>query len=155
VRAEAPLGRWAPRTLAAAEFARVETYVYGHALARNRYDNEGVGLGDPLGPDADRLAGSAVCDVTANATIGLAAAHERHGAQRIGTPQDARNPRGEPFPSRPFASVTTVELAASWRPRVTRRLDARLAYTDDSGARCGWSGELAITVRFDRAFAAP
>ena len=138
--------------LAAAEYTRIETFVYGHSTARNRYTNEGVGLGHPLGPDADRVAATLTCDPSENLTVALAAEHARHGAQTIDTPQDEVNPKGLGFPSPPVQERLTVDTTISWRPRVTRRLDARITYASGGNQRSGWSGSLAATFRFDRRF---
>ncbi len=149
-------GDWAPprgpkRALLSIEYTRIETFVYGHFLARNRYLHDGVVLGDPLGPDSDRLGGSASWDVADRATFSLSLARERRGAQRADSPQEtAANPRGLSFPSPPVRRAAQAALSASWRPRVTRRVDASIGYEDDEAGRAGWSGWLAVTLRIDR-----
>lgn len=138
--------------LAAAEYTRIETFVYGHSIARNRYTNEGVGLGHPLGPDADRIAATLTCDPSENMTMAVAAEHARHGAQTIDTAQDVANPKGLGFPSPPVDERTTIDASISWRPRVTRRLDARIAYASGGEEPSGWSGSIAATFRLDHRF---
>ena len=114
--------------------------MYGHSTARNRYTNEGFGIGHPLGPDADRFAATLTCDPSENLTVALAAEHALHGAQTID------------FPSPPVQERLTVDTTISWRPRVTRRLDARIAYASGGNQPSGLSGSLAATFRFDRRF---
>ncbi|MFN0150677.1 MAG: capsule assembly Wzi family protein [bacterium] len=135
--------------IATIEYTRIGTFVYGHSIARNRYENEGVGLGHPLGPDADRISGAVTWDASENATLSVTLARERRGAQRIGTPQTAINPKGLGFPTTPVRSANACEVEFAWRPRVTRRIDATLAYDDGAGVRAGWSGSIAVTLRAD------
>lgn len=132
------------------ELTRIESFVYGHAEPRNRYLNEGVLLGHPLGPDADAIVAGGTWDLAENATLVLSVGKERHGSQRPDSPQDAVNPGDLGFPTRPVRSRVSVEIAGSWRPRVTRRLEASLAYVDDEVEGAGWSGRLAVTLRLDR-----
>jgi hypothetical protein len=131
------------------EYARIASFVYGHTIARNRYENDGVGLGDPLGPDADLAGVSGTIDLTADVDATLSLARERHGAQRISTAQNGANPKGLAFPTEPADSRAIAELRAEWRPRVTRRVTVRARYEDDSALGAGWSGEIGFSIRAD------
>lgn len=135
--------------IGAVEYTRIGTFVYGHSIARNRYQNEGVGLGHPFGPDTDRISASVTWDASENTTISCAVARGRQGAQVIDTPQDAANPKGLGFPSPPVRSGFTGELALAWRPLVTKRIDATVAYDSGVGGAPGWSGSIAFTLRRD------
>jgi hypothetical protein len=154
-------GEWAPargraHTIVGLEYTRIETFVYGHFHARNRYLHEGALLGHPLGPDSDRLAGAVTWDASEDATLALTVSRERHGAQRVETPQEMRaNPHGIAFPSPPVRRGFRAELAGSWRPRVTRRIDASIAYDDDGDGRTGFSGLVSLLMRFDRLLEVP
>ncbi len=148
-------GAWAPGRAArglllSLEVTRIESFVYGHFEPRNRVLHEGVTLGHPLGPDADAIQAGATWDVSEDATVAVALARERHGAQRPDTPQTAANPSGLGFPTPPVRTRARAEVSASWRPRVTRRVDAAVAYEDDEENGAGWSGRLAVTLRVDR-----
>ncbi len=148
-------GAWAPRRAArglllSLEVTRIESFVYGHFEPRNRVLHEGVTLGHQLGPDSDAIQAGATWDVSEDATVAVALARERHGAQRPDTPQSAANPSGLGFPTPPVRTRARAEVSASWRPRVTRRVDASIAYEDDEGDGTGWSGRLAVTLRVDR-----
>lgn len=136
--------------VAAIEYTRIGTFVYGHSIARNRYEHYGVGMGHALGPDSDRIAGVVTWDASENTTLACSLSRERHGAQSIGTPQDRINPKGLGFPSRPVRSGVVGEVAFSWRPLVTRRVDAVVLYDGGIVSRAGWSGSIAVTLRRDR-----
>lgn len=143
---------WAagPRVLLSGEYTRMATFVYGHAIARNRYLHEGVGVGHPLGPDSDRIAGRATWDPGKRTTLDLLVARERHGAQRADTPQDPANPGGLGFPSPPVRRSFVAEASLSWRPRVTRRIEAAIGYSDGGDRRPGWSARVEAVFRLER-----
>jgi hypothetical protein len=114
----------------------------------NRYTNEGIVLGHPLGPDADRVALAVTHDVSENATLAIDLSRERHGAQRVDSPQTPLNPSGLGFPTPPVARRARCSVGVSWRPRVTSRLDSRVEYVEGSEGS-GWSAQLAVTLRRD------
>jgi hypothetical protein len=156
VRGEFSPARVARRTLVALEYARIETFVYGHYRPRNRYLHDGVVLGHPMGPDSDRMEAAASWDAAERVTISMALARERRGAQRAETSQATpANPRGVPFPSPPVRETLRSTLAVSWRPRATRRLDAAVGFGEDDAGRAGWSGWVAFTLRVEGRGALP
>ena len=78
------ISRW-PVTLNV-EYTRINNYVYSHRIASNNYVYHGVGLGHPLGPDADGIFVTLTVRPSPRTSIEIRSAFERHGEGHIGLP---------------------------------------------------------------------
>jgi len=87
------------------EYQRINTTVYGQDRPWNRYfhdrdmNNNVIGIGSTLGPDADRLLFSSACHVSRLVDLLGTVESIRRGEGRIDRPQESGVPKGIPFPS--------------------------------------------------------
>jgi hypothetical protein len=69
-----------------AEYIGIANYVYSHRIPSNNHTYHEVGLGHPLGPDADAVIMTVTMHISTDKSIELKGAFERHGEGRIGQP---------------------------------------------------------------------
>ena len=69
-----------------AEYIGIANYVYSHRIPSNNYTYREVGLGHPLGPDADAMIMTLTMHIGTDRSIEVKGALERHGEGRIGQP---------------------------------------------------------------------
>lgn len=69
-----------------AEYTRITNYVYSHRVPSNNYTYHEVGLGHPLGPDADAVFLTLTVRPSPRTSIEIRGAFERHGEGHIGLP---------------------------------------------------------------------
>lgn len=97
-----------------AEYTRINNYVYSHRVPDNCYTYHEVGLGHPLGPDADAV----VLTVRAEApgVVGeFKASYERHGEGHIGSPWRSEFGKDYVFLSGVVEKIARLELAVERR----------------------------------------
>lgn len=115
------------------EYIRINNYVYSHRVPNNCYVYHDVGLGHPLGPDADamvltvRAEAPAAPAAPAATRIELKASRERHGEGHIGLPWRAEFGKDEIFLSGIVERVWKLELA------VERRIAGGMWLTANAG----------------------
>jgi len=68
------------------EYTRISNYVYSHRVPNNNYIYHGVGLGHPLGPDADAIFLTLTARPSPRTSIEIKRTFERHGEGHIGLP---------------------------------------------------------------------
>jgi hypothetical protein len=68
------------------EYTRISNYVYSHRVPNNNYIYHGVGLGHPLGPDADATSLTLTARPSPRTSIEVKSTLERHGEGHIGLP---------------------------------------------------------------------
>ena len=68
------------------EYARISNYVYSHRVPNNNYIYHGVGLGHPLGPDADAIFLTLTARPSPRTSIEIKRTFERRGEGHIGLP---------------------------------------------------------------------
>ena len=69
-----------------AEYTRITNYVYSHRVPSNNYTYHEVGLGHPLGPDADAIFLTLTVQPDARTSVEIKSTFERHGEGYIGLP---------------------------------------------------------------------
>jgi len=101
-----------------AEYQRINTFVYGQGKPHNRYyhhrdlNNQLIGIGSDLGPDADRITFHPKWRHSRHLDIMGLLEHIRRGADRIDSLQQTAVPKNVPFPSGTVESRTTVGIGA-------------------------------------------
>ena len=98
------------------EYARVNRWTYGQNVLWNRYVNHGVGVGHPLGPDADGLWVRAVRQVAPTVRVHLDLARIRRGEGRIEDERSSAVPFEDRFPSGVVETGTGLTCAVEWFP---------------------------------------
>jgi hypothetical protein len=114
---------------AAAEYTRIDRYVYSQRQPWNYYVHDGAIIGSGLGPDADRATLSLSSAAAWPLTAEVRAQHSRHGEGTVseGWPDSVQ--AGGAFPSGTVEHSTRLSLILGWFPERWLEAGAVLDHT--------------------------
>lgn len=99
------------------EYTRLNKWVYTHRDTKDKYVNSGVPIGEPLGPDSDRLALRLCHRPAASLEIGLGYTYCRHGEGTVNVPwEDEDGEARPPFPSGQVEMFNRLIVDLMYRP---------------------------------------
>ncbi len=110
------------------EYARINTWVYGHNTPWNRYTYHGLGMGSILGSDADRFSLKFVYHLNKDIDLSFCEEYRRRGEGRIEKVQSPAVPYPKKFPSGTVEYANQVRFAATYQPSSNFKLDWAWGY---------------------------